>query len=254
MGMTIWMINVHLGMPRVGFRSLGFVEKNQRLLQQSTTLLLPGSFYRGHMRSSVNANRNAVSLGNVAKVQELLRKWNNFEAISISQPALLGDPRQLLLSARARKKAASRVKILRAMFHGQEMCFHLLITSQAEYLYRTFSDEAEMLMQNFETFSWVAFIEETGLVSSRNSIIVWNCEHAELTLSLFLEKFINQPKSTTDALLGRSIGYRFPDSSIFQKKLQNSINYSLDDYQAAYRDDLAELKSIEGLTVMGLPS
>ena len=205
------------------------------------------------MRSSVNANRNAVSLGDVAKVQELLGKWNNFEAISISQPALLGDPRQLLLSARARKKAASRVNILRAMFHGREICFHLLITSQAEYLYRTFADEAELLMQNYETFSWVAFIEEIGLVSSRNSIIVWNCENGALTLSLFLEKFLNQSKSTTDALFGRSIGYRFPDSSIFQKELLNSINHSLDDYQAAYRDDLADLNSIEGLTVKGLP-
>jgi hypothetical protein len=254
MGMTTSMINVHLGMPRVGFRSLDFVEKNRRLLRQSTTLLLPGAFYRGHMRSSVNANRNAVSLGDVAKVQELLKNWNNFEELSISQPALLGDPRQLLLSARARKKAASRVRILRAMFNGQEMCFHLLITSQAEYLYRTFSDDAEMLMQNFETFSWAAFIEEIGLVSSKNSISVWNCEHGALTLSLFLEKFINQSKSTTDALLARSIGYRFPDSSIFQRKILNSTNHSLDDFQAAYRDDLAELKGIEGLTVMGLPS
>jgi hypothetical protein len=254
MGMTVSMINVHVGMPRVGFRSLGFVENNRRLLRPSTTLLLPGTFYRDHMRSNVNANRNAISLGDVAKVQELLTKWSHFEELSISQPALLGDPRQLILSARARKKAASRVRILRAMFHDQEICFHLLITSQAEYLYRAFSDEAETLLQNLETFSWVALIEEIGLVSSRNSIVVWNCDHGALTLTRFLENFIDQSTSTAGALFARSIGYRFPDSSIFMKKLQQSINHSLDDYQAAYREDLAELKRIEGLTVMGLPS
>jgi hypothetical protein len=247
------MINFHLGMPRIGFRSFGFVERNRRLLRPSATFLVPNDFYRDHVRSTVNTKFNFLSMADVAKVQELLGQWDNFEGLSISHPALLGDPRQLILSSRARKKAAIRLQILRAVFHSQQVCFHLLITNQAEYLHRACPDEAEMLIRNSETFSWVAFIEEIGLLSSRNSLSVWNCDHGTCILNQFLEKFIDQPKPTTDALFARSIGYRFPDISVLQRKLLNPINRNLDYYQANYLEDLAELERTEGVTVMGLP-
>jgi hypothetical protein len=144
--------------------------------------------------------------------------------------------------------------MIRAMFHDQQICFHIQITNQAEYLHRALPDDAEMLLRNSETFSWAAFIEEIGLVSPRNSVIVWNCEAEAQFQTTFLERFLNQSKSTADALFARSIGFRFPDSTATQRKMMPSIseitNYYADDYWA----DLKELGQSEGVSVMGLRS
>jgi hypothetical protein len=248
------MINIHLGMPRIGFRNLGFVERNRHLLRPGANFLVPGAFYKAHMRSSVNASRATLNLLDLSNVQSLMQKWSHFESLSISQPALLGDPRQLLLSPRARRKAATRVKMIRAMFHDQQICFHIQITNQAEYFHRALPNDAEMLLRNSETFSWATFIEEIGLVSPRNSVIVWNCEAEAQFQTTFLERFLNQSKSTAEALFARSIGFRFPDSTTTQRKMMPSITEISNSYEDDYQADLKELGQSEGVSVMGLRS
>lgn len=247
------MINIHLGMPRIGFRNLGFVERNRHLLRPGATFLVPGPFYKAHIRSSVNASRSNLNLFDLSNVQTLLQKWSHFESLSISQPALLGDPRQLLLSPRARRKAANRARMIRAMFYEQQICFHIQIINQVEYLYRALPDDAKMLLRNFETFSWAALIDEIGLVSPRNSVIVWNFEAGAQIKATFLEKFLNQSRTTADALFARSIGYRFPDSTGTLREMISPIDGDSNCHVDAYRADLRELDQSEGVTVMGLP-
>jgi hypothetical protein len=73
-------------MPRIGFRSFGFVERNRRLLRPSATFLVPNAFYRDHIRSTVNTSFECLSMIDVAKVQDLLGKWETSKAYPLVTP------------------------------------------------------------------------------------------------------------------------------------------------------------------------
>lgn len=243
------MINIHLGMPRVGFRNLDFVQNNFRF-HTPATALIPTAFYREHLRSTVNS-RNGNSLLEILETKASLRPWLNFESLGLSQHALLGDPGQLILSARARKKAASRVRKLRAIFDDQLIRFHLMVTEPAEYLYRALSTEAEKIVLRFEAFSWAALIDEIGLVDANNSVVIWNCERGTDIMCEFLRDITGQPELRTDGISQKSLGYRFPDPIIVRQQFSRRIASKLDDYYNAFQTDLDVIKRIHGATVVG---
>jgi hypothetical protein len=240
------MINIHLGMPRVGFRSLDFCARSFRSSSESYTYFLPKEYYRENIRSTINAPRILGSQAEVARIQDLFQEhFSYFDVISMSQPALLGDPVQLIVSARARKKAANRVKMLTEIFCDGPIRFHVMVTEPIEYLFRVFGNEAEDFVNNFGGFSWAGLIDEIGLTKQDNSVVVWDCTGGSEILCQFLGDFFDQPKEVANALYGASLGYRFPDPSAIKLKFSDQIKRRLPESLGNYRRELAEVRNTQ---------
>ncbi len=245
------MINIHLGMPRIGFRNLDFFESGTKPHTKEAVHLLPASFYKGSLRSTVNSSRRRRNLIDSSRAHEAVQSLFQFENLSISQPALLGEPRQLILSQRARRKAANRIQVLRELFYGRRVQFHLLVTNPAEYLHLIMPAEADELLKSYAPFSWTGFIDDLGLTSSNSYLTVWNCHHRSTVLQKFLAVFMNKSKSEAAVAYQASLAHQFPDLPDNSELFSEDFEWQAEEHMVSFEEDLAELRRRPRVSVVG---
>jgi hypothetical protein len=175
---------------------------------------------------------------------------NDTEVLVASQPSILGTASELILSERARRRAAARLRSLRLLFSGAQIRFHLLVVQPSILVDQMFENGVDRFVYDESFFTWSSLITELDLVGYNDALTVWDCSEPELVLEPLLSDLCSQPLLYLgkNAEIGPTHFYRE-----FTDRYTSSGAHKLGLYSEhllAYRNDLLKISAFPGVTVI----
>lgn len=243
-------INIHLGFPRVGIRSLDFVGRSILFSDPKKTRIVPQRFFQKNLRSTINQGRRGVNFEELNPASQLLRSTIPHQVLVLSQPALLGEGPELIVSQRARKRASVRIGTLCALFAGHEINLHILIKNPYSYV-RDFLGPVADFGQEPLPFSWREIIEDLQLVGPDRAVHVWDFQEPSFVLEPFLCELLGQPLRYSSETSTIEPEYLFFDASTEGRAALESSNAEQVEHYKSYKEELGELRDTEGLKLIG---
>jgi hypothetical protein len=243
------MYNMHIGFPRITFRSLSFIGETVMLPDPAQTYVLSHRIFHEELRSVINNYRTAKKQeDSLQPVKRLFKNLAKYATVSISQPGLLGASRELLFSERAIQRGASRVAAISELLSTSEVTFHIAITSQLDYVIGAFGDEARDIISERPPFSWKPVIEAIAGAAPERNFVVWNFDDPERIEEQFLCE-----------LLGQNLYYSDVDGQLSERYSENkrlnipsiaSLHRQLDLYEDMFEDDILSIREIDGVSMI----
>lgn len=248
------MINVHIGMPRIGIRDFRFLGSEVSLEHPAETLLVTQSEFSTSLRSVINTRRRDFDESFTEVVQAYRTSIRKFKRVSFSLPSLLGTPEGLMLSGRERRRAARRLKRLREIFDDAQVRLHIQIEEPYRYLGRYLCTDLQHLESRLRIFTWSSLLDDLNIPSLDSNVIVWRWDDPELYLEQFICELFDQ------RLRYIAPGSKIDKSNLFQalssdRKQRNSDELDRISMQIIrYESDLSLIKHMGSLTLIGGPA
>jgi hypothetical protein len=245
------MISIHIGFPGVLLRNVDFVGQSVLLSEPTGARVLSQNDFRRKFRSLINGRWGKEKLSSfVGSDAVLARLVEDTEVLVVSQPSVLGTPSELILSARARRRAAARLRSLRLLFGGEPIRFHLLVVQPRMLVNQIFENGVERFDYDESFFTWSSLITELDLVGSDYALTVWDCSEPDIVLEPFLSEIFSQPLlySGKKAEIGPTHFYKeFADQHTCSRAHKGGL---YNEHLLAYRTDLLKISTFPGVTVI----
>lgn len=244
------MFNAHIGLPRIGFRNLDFVGTSILLENTAKTSVISQEFFRKKLRSAVNVGGKRGD-PTAEAIEVFSGEWTA-DFVALSQPAFLGEAEKLLTSYRERRRAASRIRKLRAILHDRPLNLHLTITNPFIYLLSIFGEDADAVLGEAESASWAALIDELDLRQPDSQLYVWKWDEPAKVVEQFISELCGQTVRYATGATSIDPACLFEPYQVATKKLSapnaKRLNYSAD----LYKSDLETIGRMDGVSLIGV--
>lgn len=245
------MISVHIGFPGVLLRNLDFVGQSVLLSVPTEARVLSQYDFRRNVRSLINRRLGNEKLSSIVSSDAALaRLLEDTEVLVVSQPSVLGTPSELIFSARARRRAAARLRSLRLLFGGAQIRFHLLVVQPSMLVNQIFENGAERFDYDESFFTWSSLINELDLVGSDHALTVWDCSEPDLVLEPLLSELFSQPLIYSGKNVEISPAHFYKEFTDQCSSSRGDKGGWYSEHLVAYRNDLLKISAFPGVTVI----
>lgn len=245
-------INFHFGFPRIGPKLTRDVSEQARFKGNEDIHIVSQEYFRKNLRTAINTYHlgRRQELHGDMQIEDFESDCAHFEKIVISQPSLLGYPRDLLTQGRLRNRALTRVQSISRLFQSMPLTAHLLIEPQADYLARLLGIQA-IDGGLIRPFSWYELANGIQEQLGNHKLIIWDYREPEHMEAGFLTAMAGNGMARKDTAT-RSILQRIQQETKQQQREatyagQASLMLELDDL---YQDDLEKIDLVPGVQLI----
>jgi hypothetical protein len=249
------MLNVHLGAPGVVPDLLATLAACEPVRSAEDLYFVSSTEYRELFQGLVNARARSgpPDSETLRGIRELVHLASGHETVAISQPNFFGYPTDALRSRKSFPLAEARVGRLSGLVSSCEMTFHLVITSQIDYILkmRRMSAADRLSAIRDAAFSWSELVFRIRRGAPERRVVVWDFDLPKATAIPFVETMLGIEASGITQHVLKAISRELtPAGSGPIDYADASLARAVARLDTMYEQDLDDLERMEGVTLV----
>lgn len=249
------MLNVHLGAPGIVPDLIVSLAACEPVRSAEDLYLVPATDYQALFQGIVNAKAGSgpPDPETVRGIREFIHLASSVETVAISQPTFFGLSTDALRPRKSFPLAESRVGRLSGLIGSCEMTFHLVITSQIDYILRMrrMSAADRLTAIRDARFSWSELVFRLRRGAPERSVVVWDFDRPKAIALPFVETMLGiEADRLVKEVLKAISREATPLGSGPIEYSDEILARAVARLDARYEQDLDELENMEGVTLV----
>lgn len=249
------MLNFHLGAPGIAPDLIMSLVACEPVRSAEDLFLVPAADYQALFQRVVNAKAGTGPLDpeTLRGITEFIHLASALETVAISQPNFFGFSTDVLRPRKSFPLAESRVGRLSGLMGSCEMTFHLVITSQIDYILRMrrMSAADQLAAIRDARFSWSELVFRLRRGAPERRVVVWDFDRPKAIALPFVETMLGiEAAGLVQEVLKAISREATPLGSGPVDYSDQTLARAVARLDARYEQDLDELEHMEGVTLV----